>query len=479
MSSRTVGFLDSYDIIGKAIPGVVLLFGLILLLPKATVDVANTNVNVKNLAAIFAASAVSGVVFGEGVHTLARMGERLLAWINRRLTACYRIIYQIASYIEKSIYNRINSEVVSDFSSSLFNTRVIGAALTILSYQFQFTEESELERFRPRAVNNRIRRGTTNVVLRFTDAFVPHRSLFNRFVSERATFTRGEGPSDIRFELFNEAVTEYYNLQADAFRHADNIYPLLSSHLDASSVTRSRRFQGRYSFTRGMWLSTGLLSTLYFGLYCAAYSESIKSGINSTFSGAPWDIFYWFFLLTLFAIPLILLASTFQWFAQKSPNGSVGVFPAWIISAVLTAGGIYLLQAQVYNSTFFFWDLLHDAVYSLLEFGLYISSILKFFLGGIDTTKILAITIFQEALLALTTLLFVSSIAFIIATGSYKRHYVEYTLIDAWESLAGEASTGVSLSIEENTIDDISEILDTYANSGAQKYTRRIDRDRR
>lgn len=474
MAGQTIGFLDSYDILGKAIPGIVLLFGLVLLLPKSSFSTAETTINIKNLAAIFVASAVAGVVFGEGVHTLARMGERLLAWIKRRLTAITRFSYELSTYLQKKTDDFIQNTDIVVIDRPTYDVPFIGLIINIFAHQFEFTQEAAIEELRPKDVNQRFQHGLVRSFSKFGDAFVPHRTLFNRYLSEHATFTRGEGPNDMRFKLFSEAVTEYYRLPASSFRDADNIYPLISSHLDSSSVSRSRRFQGRYSFTRGMWLSTAMLAVVYFGLYSSRYADGIESGISSAFSGHPHQIFQWVVIILISFVLLISLSSLCQWIGELDESGKSGVLIPWTGGFIFTSVLGLVLDDQILYTVSFFWSATGSFANHMFSVGELVYQVLEYFMWSENIGDILIIEIFHRGLLGLVSLLAISSLAFIIATGSYKRHYVEYTLVDTWESLKGKASAGLSLKVDQDTLEGLDEMLENHSRRNIPSSTQRL-----
>jgi len=545
MAGRTIGFLDSYDILGKAIPGIVLLFGILFTLPTSVFANAQTPINIKSLAAIFVASAIAGVVFGEGVHTLAILAERTLAWLTKRATAIYRIFYQILAFVwkglspshqesgsteetevdrgvarsdspasssedegevteqstedeegevtedeEGEVTEDEEGEVTEDEEGEVTedeeggeNDKSVFAQIgrwfiSLILYQFPFTDDTELEQLRPIGVSSRSRTGLIEAFRMFGDAFVPHRTLFTRFVSERATYTRGEGPGDIRFRHFRDAVTDYYDLPADAFFKAGTLYPLLVSHLDASSVNRSRRFQGRYSFTRGMWLSTGLLSILYFSIYCSAYADEIQPGLRDTFNGMPILSLQLTVSAAIFLFLWLLASSGIQRAIEWITNKSTGVFIPWIL------GGIVILISQNPISNFthqfslYTWDWIHQALLVFLTVALEIGQVVQFLAGVESMTEIYATTAFENSLLALSILLAISSFAFIISTGSYKRYYVEYLVIDAWESLEGGTPQRLSLSVDSETLEDFGAVIELDSENPRKSHDDYWDRRR-
>jgi len=493
MAGRSIGFLDSYDILGKAIPGVVLLFGLVLILPSHTLVDTNASINIKSLAAIFVASAVAGVVFGEGVHTIARIVEKLLAWATKRITAIYRVIYQFYTYSSKQILSSskqnqdfnsgdtANSTPDTDNSSEKSDnqtdsdtpndepdnhekspiTKLLDIIVAAISHQFSFTEDTEVENLRPLQVNRRFRRGMSNVTMKFSHAFISHRSLFSRFVSERATRTRGAGPEDIRFKHFSEAVSKYYDLPADAFRNSDsNIYPLLTSHLDASGVNRSRRFQGRYSFTRSMWLSTLILSAIYFSIYCAQYAENIGPSLESIFASPPPMLLTGVTQVGVVLGLWLIFSSGTQWVCQWYRNQSTGVFLPWGVGASFLIISTSFWSWIISSVSSYFWKISETVTNEFFDIGRTAGEYIQFLIGVDSTQEIFIVMIAGEGLLGLSIFLFVSTLAFVLATGSYKRNYVEYTIVDAWESLEGAGSDGMSIEIEEGTMEQLKTLFE-------------------
>lgn len=479
MASRTIGFLDSYDILGKAIPGIVLLFGIILLLPASVVNNTSAEISIKNLAALFVASAAAGIVFGEGVHTLARIGERTIGWVHTRTVTWYRILYQIAEYLYKGVESRVKSLSGGHNLPRWLRFPLIGA-LSIATYRASIISDSDLDNHRPREVFLRFRKGIYRNISKFGDAFITHRKIFATFVRERSIFTRGEGPDDLRFKKFREAVTDYYDLQADDFREAADLYPLLSSHLDASSLNRARRFQGRYSFTRGMWLSTGILCLLYLGVYCFTYEENATKMIDGLFLASPP---LWLALLVRFVTGIFLvlmLGSALQWMGERYSSSPTGMFLPWVIGGVASLVFLHLGTGLLHQISLFVWQLTETTIRTIIEGGANIGSIIEFLTGIKPEDNLYLVVLFGEGILGLILLLGISTIAFIVATGSYKRHYVEYTLVDTWESLKGAAAgRDTVISISPETMEQVDDLVEELVDKPSNQPARRKYMDRK
>lgn len=460
MPSRTIGFLDSYDILGKAIPGIVLLFGLILLLPSELFPNTEASIRFRNLAAIFVASVVAGVVFGEGVHTLARLSEKALAWVNKRGIAIYRIFYQVRAFLTQRIISGFplagRQHPTAGDDTPWWSLSSVAA---VLGYQFGLTADTKIEKIRPTRVNQRFRRGVADVVTKFGHAFVSHRTLFKLFVKEHAIRTRGDGPEDVRFSHFLTAVSEYYDLSASEFLDADEIYPLLMSHLDASPVNRSRRFQGRYSFTRGMWVSTALLSMAYFAVYTAGFSETARAAIESVFMNSAPMWFAGAVGLTVFVGFLLALSHGIEQFCRWQGTEHVGVFVPWVVAFTLTTFLCLIGRHLLWIVTQSLWRTLYTVSSVVTSAGEVGGGFIMFVVGVEKPSDIYIAEALGDGLFGLSMMLGISCLTFVIATGSYKRYYIEYTVIDTWESLEGAAGDRMSVEINNETIEHLHDTI--------------------
>ncbi|CCC40447.1 hypothetical protein [Haloquadratum walsbyi] len=86
MASRYLGVFNRYDLFGKSIPGATLTAGIILISPNDNLPTQyGNNPTLIELVALIAAALAIGLLIGEAIHMFARVTERFLLNVGRRL----------------------------------------------------------------------------------------------------------------------------------------------------------------------------------------------------------------------------------------------------------------------------------------------------------------------------------------------------------------------------------------------------------
>lgn len=239
MGNSLVGFLSSYDIFGKSLPGAVFFLGVISLLPAQLVQNSGGTVGgfgslvPESLLPLVVIALALGLVFGEAVHTLAINSERFVAWIGNQA--------------QKS-------------AEPLRETFPEG--ITLLSPDYtQLTETGS----RLYGQLSAVRRWTADRYYGTRDAFISHRRLFAQECISNYNDKRGRRlPNDTKhiYNRFEDRFNEFFDqdLPKEGVRELVEIYPLVTAVVTRSGGQQYRRFQSIYSFCRSMWVTLVLIA---------------------------------------------------------------------------------------------------------------------------------------------------------------------------------------------------------------------------
>lgn len=511
MPDRFTGFLDAYDLFGKAIPGVAWFFGLVLVAPTTLeVGFPGTSVELKGIAVLVVISALVGVVFGQGVDILARLFEQFLAWIRKQVRRLAHLVLVILGKLSIGVQSRLGPKLedVIDAHPKAFSILITGTAsfgitaavLAILTrgpsllvlvvallvsgiisgHTFTrsvriemeggdegdgpdgFLERVEvLEDFKrpdPSAVLANTYRwvlGRLNVI---NTAVTSHRSLFAAYLDSRAdAYVEPIDPDDIAYGRFEAVVEPFLEVDLEDFVQQDiqssylDLYPFITSHLRANGFNRAKGFQARYSFCRSMWLTTSIFATILLGLHLHV-SGSPQLGDLSRSEPA------YIVSLVLVILWFLLLAALVGRFFELASR-SIGRYSptvVWVIGlgySFLALSSDPLREWIVILAHKVLWQVLSGLVKTIVVVSKATASLSGFLFGYESFDKVVAVQIFDESLLGLAILLLVSTVAFFDATGAYKRNYVEYLVAEAFIGLPDG---------EEGPADDGADSSETY-----------------
>lgn len=199
---------DSYDLIGKTIPGIVFLLGLSTLLPanEGLYDLLliDGSLNYAHLVVGGLIVLVLGFVFGQGLHI-------------------------IAMFIETVAY---------------------GIAVRV--YYGLFTETTPTNEAEKRWYA-RVRDGLKTVLK-------PHRLMFQDHLK---WYTHPETTDASVYNLFVRMCEQRFGVSSETVAKIGGIYSVIMSYLIIEGSGRAHRFQARYSFCRSIYIISGFFGTMY------------------------------------------------------------------------------------------------------------------------------------------------------------------------------------------------------------------------
>jgi len=468
MRARDGGFFDSYDFFGKAIPGVVWLFGIVLLLPMSIFPDGETTVfTIRNVALILITGVAVGLVFGEGIHNVAVNIERSFGWVRgwlmrlRDATSSHRP-YPILFAQDVVLGITGDSEGPTDQTET--ETTADGVADT--SDETDETEPDITERLKdwgentksnwsndlnvdwvfPIEIAHAMKDWTKRRLKEVDTGLISHRDLFVRNLEDQVLpYRNTESRKETKYELFVNAVeNELDDLDVTLEREEsrlEELYPLITTRLDEAQPTRAGSFQSRYSFCRSMWVVLAALTITYLSVFV----HQNKPALLETVSTLPTDVVNFTaesillqlvlaFLLALFIG--VLIESFVLVFAQNWRENALASLVT-VVLYVVAAGGLVWCGgdtlAQIAGLIVGLFVPLLD--YSI-EFAAQLTDIyVTLFNYKMDNPNILLFSVFGGLIGPLLVALTVSTIAFFDASGDYKEYYVEYLVTEYTEKV--------------------------------------------
>lgn len=255
MAERVANVLESYDFFGKSIPGIVALIGIATLLPGLPLDAfsdPNGTVNFTVLTALALTLVFSGLVLGQAVHTLADNTEK--------------VIYRMGNWLGDKYY--IHGPIISA----------------------EWWEEHGEWEENYSEVKPWLERRYWGI----HDVFKSHRRLFENELgwhfdlSERMENRRGLDGSNILYDRFRKCCeaefgidvarfdrTASKSIQLNGYVEIRQLYPMVTATLSSKGSGRANGFQARYSFCRGMWVTSLLLLFGYLLVLFSPFSPEV------------------------------------------------------------------------------------------------------------------------------------------------------------------------------------------------------------
>ena len=480
MSTQITGFLDSYDLFGKAIPGIAWFFGIFLIAPSSLQSsISGNTIEFRGLAALLVLSIIGGLIFGQGIDILARLFEQLLAWIRhkfRGLGQISTVVYgkmsiKVRSSIYPEITERANSHPEKVFAG--INTIGVFGILTLLSNaspidlsitlkiaalvvfllsaiyiswywldMANFFRQIELledfDRSDPSKKITDVFRWALNQFSAFNTAVTSHRSLFMTYLDARAeAYVYPNDLDNIAYSRFESVIEPYLDVTLEKYGRGEkysfvDLYPFVTSNLQANELNRAQGFQARYSFCRSMWLTTSMFSVVLLGLY---FQHTQSQPLSDTF-GTPPDILALVFYVFWAVVLGIGIARIFEGALRLVGQYSSTI--AWIYGSSFSllfvshdsGGDLARWSSHV------LWESMIIVLSAIRKLAEEIATLCQYAFGYETYSQVVTIQIFGDATLGLAVLLGISAVAFFNATGSYKRNYVEYLIAETWISLS-------------------------------------------
>lgn len=494
MPHRFTGFLDAYDLFGKAIPGVAWFFGLVLIAPTTLkVGVPSTAVKLQGLAVLVVISALVGVVFGQGVDILARLFEQILAWIRRQVRRFARFVLVVFGKVSIGVRSRLEprlEDAIEEHSgisfvlvtaiasygiiasllaaafggpslrlllSSLFASVVFASVVLAVSTWLRLanseTEEDneggrpggflervevleDFERPDPSAVLANTYRWLLGRLNALNTAVTSHRSLFAAYLDSRAdAYVEPTDPDDIAYGRFEAVVEPFLEVNLEDFGRQDSQSSFVDLYPFITSYLRANGFNRAKGFqARYSFCRSMWMTTLIFATVLLGLHLQV-SGIpplEDLSRSEPGSIVS-FALVVLWSLLLVVLVGRFFEFATRSID-RYSPTVVWVIG--LGYGGLALSSDLIREGLIVLayrvlWDVFADLVTAIVVVSKAAASLAGFLLGYESFQQVVAVQVFGESLLGLALLLLVSAVVFFDATGAYKGNYVEYLVAEA------------------------------------------------
>jgi hypothetical protein len=244
MELSPLRLFGSYEFFGKSIPGAVAMLGIISLFPASDTSVV-LSADIVSFAALLIILVLTGLMIGEGVHTVAHNIEKLFIWIARRFKSVFSLLRVVLNRDVnlKSLKSNRNIDQLPPFERALF-----GGWNGVIEWA---------------------RRRYWGIY----DSLVSHRRLLGKGIewnfypaSETARWIEGD-----RGKMYDEFATEYERAFSHDIRKLDPCeigtqYPMITGYLESKGITSFRHFQAIYSFCRSMWVLLLIFTLIFFDL---------------------------------------------------------------------------------------------------------------------------------------------------------------------------------------------------------------------
>lgn len=471
MPSRFSDLFDAYDFFGKAIPGFVFFIGIIGLFPSESSLVSPPeDFTVRNFAVLAISAFTVGVIFGEGIHSLATTIERGVSYLKngvvwldstvreflRELVALFNYAYSPESHTaespseepEKEGPGAEEDEDNSSNSQSKNKEKRSGRILLLVrAWRFLHLSSTDLEDqidLSPigllKGFSGWMKRRLKTIEI----GLVPHRQLFTQIVRGQLHPGYGRDDPEPHFERFRASFEDRYGiaLQGDTpeseFRAA---YPIITARLDVAESYWASSFQARYSFCRSMWVVLGLMTVFYLAAFVHEYTEKLSSRVATTDSlrllessnigEAAVALSITVLLLSLLQLPFRSKYSEYNGLWELIP--SVRLYNViWLVAYIPMAGLIFRfgIASEV-------WKLiihgLRDATLTAVRLLNYLVEIYLTILptdGQTTADTVVAFDLLNGLETALIAALAISSMLYFLGAKSYKENYIEYLAIE-------------------------------------------------
>lgn len=261
MPTRVLSVFSSYELLGKSLPGMAFLLGLISISPNRFSSLParfsqNIAQSVILALAIIVAIVILGIFIGEAVHTMAVNIENTLGWVGRR----YR------GYTDFMSDRRIWQDRSEDK-----NRGDNGGPFSILPNTPDSIEDKYSERTPWGILKYNWKRNVIawshKRIRGFRNLLMHHRVVFVSYIFRDSDYSRYAPTIDdetLREELgYRER--EFVRFFGNEFQidELKNAYPYAIGLIDEPGTSRALRFQAIYAFCRGMWVILLLMFVAY------------------------------------------------------------------------------------------------------------------------------------------------------------------------------------------------------------------------
>jgi len=487
MDSRGPRFFNSYDLFGKAIPGVVLLLGLILLIPVNNLEPSVPgDATLRNLAVILIAAVALGLIFGEAVHNLAINIERTFGWIRARGVSIREFISgrkpHPILFIKYVILDQSDSgnspqgdkrDTVPGARDGEENESKEGIAARIAQWLNQTLttvgQEETPKWIFPKSIIFLSYRWIRRRFSEIDSGFVSHRTLFYSQaksqiepygVNERQNsiytlfldaletdhnngrFKINHDPTDKESEELNESKVESndFRLQLlsepkeESKKRLQEIYPLITTRLEEAPPMRAAIFQARYSFCRSMWVSLGILTAAYAAIFVHSNEITTRNELENlpefasslvTDSVISRVLISLAIIIILFCFLEIILISIFEIIDRNYKY-------AGITGTMYIVFVYFAVQTQIPGKSIeVSFNILQPIL--LTAHGVLVGAVdlyFSIFNNSASVSDLLIYALFGDFIAPVIVLLGIATISFFDASGDYKEYYVEYLITE-------------------------------------------------
>ncbi len=433
-----VNFIGSYDIFGKAIPGLVGLAGLISILPvDSGLVLIPQEITITSVAGFIVVAFALGLAFGESVHNLAVNIEAVVGWFSGRFRGIADLIRSGLSWLRVQIGfsqeqpGNTDAEPEAEVTSDSSEADVEELAVP--------PEDEErggfaVEGLYPSDITGRVYEWILRRLNGISVALTSHRRLFeDRVIDQLDPYRDPADRSDLSYQAFIRAVRNEFNVDIDDFERIHELYPQITSRIESAGVNRAQGFQVRFSFCRSMWVVLGTYTVLYTALFVHREYAALREGIID----APYvvgELTRSFPLLAIFPIAIGIAwgvgYATEWWLDTTRPSFGIvlgvmtmsGLLVLLVLSFVPSVPvGISILVMKPVSALA---TVVVDAIEGLILLFVQLRG------DEIAVSNIVFFTVTGNLETEFILLLGLATLAFFDASGDYKQYYVQYLIAD-------------------------------------------------
>lgn len=433
-----VNFIGSYDIFGKAIPGLVGLAGLISILPvDSGLVLIPQDVTITSVAGFIVVAFALGLVFGESVHNLAVNIEAIVGWFSGRFQGIADLIRSGISWLLVKVGS--SQEQPGDpgaGSEQRDPSEGSGADEDKLAVPPEDEQRGgfAVEGLYPSDITGRIYEWILRRVTGILVALTSHRRLFkDRVIDQLDPYRDPADRSELSYQAFIRAVQNEFNVDIDDFQNIHELYAQIASRIESSGVNRAQGFQVRFSFCRSMWVVLGTYTALYSALFIHRDYGELREGIIDA-PEVVGEIIRSFPLLAI--IPIALVVAWGGGYATELVSDTARPKYGVVLGVMLGSGLLAALLLLLIPSISVCISVLAiKPVSALATVGVdTIEGLLLLFeqLRGdeIAVSNIVFFTVTGNLETEFILLLGLATLAFFDASGDYKEYYVQYLIAD-------------------------------------------------
>lgn len=233
MPTRIASILGSYDLFAKTIPGTLFFIALVSLSPSVP-NISITGASLGLISILVIIAAVSGLIIGQALHSVAVAGE----------TAGYKITRLIHRNVKRARTKHWRQYEEMEPKSAEDTYTGKGRRLRL---------ELWVRRF--------FGRRYCWVVNRINEVVLPHRVWFKLRLREE--FEEGN-QADGLYDWFKlQSRNQMKSMDMDPVKEHEKIYRFVMSYLRFVNSGRARKFQATSSFCRSTWLTLLIFGVVY------------------------------------------------------------------------------------------------------------------------------------------------------------------------------------------------------------------------